>query len=199
MSLAFAALDGKLAAIDPAPLVAKVNQAVKEFGDALAAKVTDLFAPVKSAIEEAVNGIAAAVSSFDPAHLTDALKDAIQKLADTLDAPEVKSAIDAIRQTIDGAAKEINAISFSPVTGSVVVEIDDVTELLKKVDPDLLGMPAKLALTGAVALLPGDLKPVTDPVSAAFAELVEQGPKPVLAQVEGAAATTPRRGEALLA
>jgi hypothetical protein len=175
---------GKLAAIDPAPLVAKVNQAVKEFGDALAAKVTALFAPVKSAIEEAVKEIATAVSSFDPAHLVDALKDAIQKLVDTLDAPEVKSAIAAIRQTIDGAAKEINAISFSPLTGSVVVEIDDVTDLLKKLDPNLLGMPAKLALTGAVALLPADLKPVTDPVSAAFAQLVEQGPNPVLRKVE---------------
>jgi len=184
VSLAFDALNGKLAAVDPAPLVAKVNQAVKEFGDALAAKVTALFAPVKSAIEEAVKEIATAVSSFDPAHLVDALKDAIQKLVDTLDAPEVKSAIAAIRQTIDGAAKEINAISFSPLTGSVVVEIDDVTDLLKKLDPDLLGIPAKLALTGAVALLPADLKPVTDPVSAAFAELVEQGPNPVLKKVE---------------
>ena len=199
VSLAFAALDQKLAVIDPAPLVAQVNQAVKEFGDTLAAKVAELFAPVKTAIAGAVGEIAAAVSSFDPAQLADALEDAIQKLADTLDAPEVKSAIDAIHQTIEGAAKEINAISFSPLTGSVVVEIDGVTELLKKVDPALLGMPAKLALTGAVALLPDDLDPVTGPGRSSVCEPrrpgAQAGPRPS----RGRAAAPPRQGEWLLA
>ena len=199
VSLAFDALDGKLAAIDPAPLVAKVNQAVKEFGDALAAKVTDLFAPVKSAIEEAVNEIATAVSSFDPAHLVDALKDAIQKLADTLDAPEVKSAIDAIRQTIDGAAKEINAISFSPVTGSVVVEIDDVTELLKKARPGPAGNAGKARAHRRRRAAAGRSQAGDRSGVGRVRRTRRAGTETCSRASRGAAATTPRRGEALLA
>ena len=184
VALAFDALDDKLAAIDPAPLVAQVNQSIAALSQAIAQQVNALFAPVQSAIAQALGEIAAAVAGFDPTQLVDALEDAIQKLADVLAAPEVTGAIDAIRQTIEGVADQINALSFAPVTGGVVVEIDAVTALLKKVDPSLLGMPAKLALTGAVELLPDDLKPVTDPVQAAFGDLIDAGPKPILEQVE---------------
>jgi hypothetical protein len=184
VSLAFDQLDKALAQVDPAPLLAQVEQAIARFGEALQAKVDELFGPVRTAIAQGIAEIANAVSGFDPSAIVDALKDAIQKLADVLDAPEVKNAIAAIRQAIEAAADQIGALSFSPVTGSVIVEIDAVTELLKKLDPSKLGMPAKLALTGAVALLPDDLSPVTSPVEAEFATLVDVGPKPLLTQVQ---------------
>jgi len=185
VALAFDQLDQVLAQVDPAPLIAQVQQAITQFGQALQAKVQELFEPVRAAIAQGVGEIANAVSSFDPTVIVDALKDAIHQLAQVLDAPEVKNAIAAIRQTIEAAAGQISALSFSPVTGGVIVEIDAVTALLKKLDPSLLGMPAKLALTGAVALLPGDLSPVTTPVTAEFSALVDAGPKPLLTQVQG--------------
>ena len=183
VAVAFDGLDRALAAVDPAALVAQVQSAITRLGDALAARVEELFEPIRSAIAAAVSAITSAVNGFDPQAIVGALQDAIHSVAGVLQAAEVQDAMATIRGVIETATERINAISFSPVTGSVVVEIDAVTALLQKLQPDALGMPAKLALTGAVALLPGDLAPVTDPVENSFAQLVEAGPKPLLLQV----------------
>ena len=184
VAVAFDGLDSALASVNPAPLMAQVNQAITRLSDALAQRINELFEPIRSAIATAVGAISSAVSSFDPAAIVSALEDAINSVARVLQASEVQDAIAAIHSVIETATERVNALSFAPVTGSVVVEIDAVTALLQKLQPDALGMPAKLALTGAVALLPGDLAPVTDPVENSFAQLVEAGPKPLLLQVQ---------------
>ena len=179
-ALLFDELDRRLADIDIAPFMAEITDAIENFGNELEAKVAALFAPVKTAIAQAVGEIGDALGAFDPTQIVDALEDAIGKLTAALDAPEVKGAIDSIRQTIEAAAEQLKVLSFTPVTGAVIAEIDAVTAILNKIDPATLSPAIKLALTGAVAILPGDLEPVTDPLNAEFGTLVDAGPKPVL-------------------
>lgn len=182
-ALLFDELNRRLAEIDIAPLMAEIAGAIAHFGDELQARVAALFAPVKTAIAEAVGEIGGALGSFDPAEIVDALEDAIAKLTAVLGAPEIKGAIENIRNTIETAGKQLAVLSFTPVTGAVIEEISGITAVLNKIDPATLSPALKLALTGAVAVLPGDLAPLTDPLQAEFGTLVDAGPKPVLTVV----------------
>ena len=101
-----------------------------------------------------------------------ALEGAIDALAGVLSGSEVTQALDTITAAIDGAKQGLKTVSFTPVTDEVVGTIDQITRALQALDPSQLGMPAQLALQGAVALLPSDLTGVTNPIVDEFGQLV---------------------------
>ena len=83
--------------------------------------------------------------------------------------------------TIETTAQELEALSFAPIVDGIVDAIDAVAELLRGIDTAALGVPGQLALQAALALLPEDLTPATDPLIADFGALVESGPVPLVA------------------
>lgn len=180
----FAQADQLLAQVDVSQVTQGVQQAIAGFQSTLQQKVNDLFEPVRAAISDGVSQVSNAVSGFKPDDIIAALRDVIGKLSGALQSSDVQSAINSIHQAIEAATQQIQAISFTPLTGQVTASIDQVTDILKSIDPNLLSTEVKIALTGAVAILPGDLKPVSDPLVVEFGQLVDVGPKPILVQVE---------------
>jgi hypothetical protein len=183
-ALLFDQVDTLLAQVDTSSVTEAIQKAIADFQTALEQQADALFAPVKKAIADGVKAINDAVSGFSADEIVNALKDAIDKLAGVLDSSEVKSAVDTIHQAIESATQQLQIISFTPVTGEVIAGIDDITRKLKSIDPAKLSMTVKLALQAAVAILPGDLKPVTGPLAGEFGDLVDKGPKPLLVTIE---------------
>jgi hypothetical protein len=184
-ALLFNQVNQLLASVDTASVVAPIHQAIVDFQNTLQQQASALFGPLHSALADGVSKINDAVSGFKADDIINALKDAIDKLVGVLDSPDVKNAIGTIHQAIDTAVQQIQNISFTPVTGQVIAAIDDVTKILKSIDPHVLSTEVKLALKAAVAILPGDLKPITDPLVSEFDHLIDVGPKPLLVSVKG--------------
>ena len=144
---------------------------------------TELFAPARDAVHEVIDTIDEGVDAFDPADIVGALQDVIAELTGVLEDPDVASAIGSISTAIETAAQELEALSFAPIVDGIVEAIDAVAELLRGIDTAALGVPGQLALQAALALLPEDLTPATDPLIADFGALVESGPVPLVASV----------------
>ena len=168
-----------------------MEQAIGEFGDALVAQLTELFAPARDAVHEVIDTIEEGVDAFDPADIVAALQDVIAELAGVLEDPDVASAIGSISTAIEAAAQELEALSFAPIVDGIVEAIDAVAELLRGIDTAALGVPGQLALQGAVELLPEDLTPATDPLIVDFGALVESGPGAARRIRAGSARATP--------
>jgi hypothetical protein len=179
----FAELESVLDGVDVEALRAQVEQAIGDFGDALVAQLTELFAPARDGVHEVIDAIDEGVDAFDPADIVGALQDVIAELTAVLDDPDVASAIGSISTTIETTAQELEALSFAPIVDGIVEAIDAVAELLRGIDTAALGVPGQLALQAALALLPEDLTPATDPLIADFGALVETGPVPLVASV----------------
>src|SRR5262249_6758936 len=58
------------------------------------------------------------------------------------------------------------------------------TETFQNLDTSQLSMPVQLALQAALAILPSDLTPISDPLLDRLNKLIEEGPKPILDVVE---------------
>jgi hypothetical protein len=193
----FDELDRVLDEIDLSAITDAVRDALAEFVGGLERQVDALFAPVREALAEAIGTIADTVGEFDPEDVVGALTAAIGSLRDALTHPEVTAAIEAIRSTVEGVARDVQTISFSPITDAVVATIEEITAALRAIDPAALSPPVTIALNAAVALLPPDLTPVTDPLEAEFGVLVETGPMPLLESVRGQPALLLERINAL--
>jgi methyl-accepting chemotaxis protein len=179
----FDEVDRLLDEVDLSTVTDEVRAALESFTDALAQQVDALFGPMKAAIASAVGAIGGVLEQFDPEDVIDSLEEAIGSLADALDNPEVTALIGQIKGALEGVTGGVMTLSFRPVTDEVVAAINGVTEILRTLDPSLLSPPATLALNAAVALLPADLFPVTNPLKAEFRGLLETGPFPLLDQV----------------
>ncbi len=184
VAILFDQVDQALAHIDVTALTDSIEDAFREFGDGLKVQVANLFDPVREAISAGVTEIDTVISGFDPEDVIDALKKLLSDLTSVLAAPEVTEALGKIRQAIETAAQQIEALSFQPVTDQVVEGIGEVTTALKGVDPSQLNPALKIALNAAVAVLPKDLSPLTDPLVDEFGQLIETGPKPILQLIQ---------------
>ncbi len=128
---------------------------------------------------------------------SDALNDLISSLEGILGgaADAAKEIGDALQQTAD----QIKNVSFAPITDEVIHEIDAVTDSLKAIDTSQLTPPLQLALQAALAVLPEDLSPITDPLVDDFDQAVEQSAVPALDEVRREPAAAARPGQAVRA
>lgn len=165
---------------DPQELLDEMEAAMDEFRLELENAAGELFAPITDAIETALSTLDDAANDFDPSVIIDALSGFLEDVAGIFDEGPVKEALDTLQQGIQSVTASVQAIHFSPVTDLVNDEIEGITAALNAVDPDTLSTEARLALTAAAALLPGDLDPVTDPLVDGFETLVDTVPKPLV-------------------
>src|SRR5436305_605760 len=170
----------QLDVIDPAALLHEVQTAIDGFHAALANQLQGLFAPVRDAIAAAVTQIGEGLKAFNPADVVKALQDALGKLAGVLKRPEVLGAVNAIRDAIKGTADDLGKISFAPLADQVIAEIDKLTQSFQALDTSQLSTAEKLGLQAALAVLPSDLTPISDPLLARLGQAIAQGPLPLL-------------------
>ena len=169
--------------LDTSAITDALKSALDQFGTAVTNQLTSLFAPIKQILEDAIGELDTAVDGFNPQSLVQALNDLIDDLAGVLDDPAITAARDQIAAAFNSAEQQLGSLSFSPVTDEVLQAIDTITKALKALDPATLSAPVQLALQGAVALLPGDLDPLTDPLLDDFQTLVDEGPGVLVDQV----------------
>jgi hypothetical protein len=180
----FSEVEAAIAKIDTAALIDEVKAAIQRLGDELRQLITKLFQPVKAAITAIVQAIESGINAFDPAQIVDALREVIDNISGVLTDPEIAGAANEIRSAIDTAAKQIEQLSFTPITDTVVAAIDEVTKALESIDTSKLNVMAQGALQAAVAILPPDLTPITGPVTVEFDALVDAGPVPLVNAVK---------------
>jgi DNA-binding FrmR family transcriptional regulator len=180
----FSQVNERLAQVDVAAIVQQVETTIQAFKTQLIETLSNLFTPVRAAIGQVITSISASVAAFDPTTVIDALRDAIQVVTGILKDPAVISTLNQIRGALDGVTQQLKTLSFSPIVDQVIAAIDDLAAILSSIDTSLLSTPLQLSLQAALAILPEDLTPVTDPLIAEFGQLIESGPAPLLTTVQ---------------
>lgn len=180
----FAQVESLLQQVDIQAIVDQVKDAIGEFAVQLTQQIVSLFQPVRSAITQIVQTIGSTIDQFDPEAIIAALRQVIQAITSVFQDPSVVAALTQIRKAIETATTQLKDLSFTPLTDQVVTAIEDVTNALKLIDPSLLDTALKLSLQAALAVLPEDLTPITNPILDEFGTLVEQGPVPLLETVK---------------
>jgi len=176
----FGELDGLLTQVDVAALVHQVEVAIAAFKTQIIETLSTLFQPVRAVVNQLITTIHDAIDQFDPEVIVNALKEAIQVVTGILEDPNVVSALTQIRGALTTVTQQLQALSFSPLVDQVVTAIEELSGVFATIDTSVLSTPLKLALQAALALLPEDLTPVTDPLIAEFGQLIETGPVPLL-------------------
>ncbi len=172
-----------LGELDTAAVASRFETALGAFRKGLEVRLKTLFAPVRDLLTDALGAIDDAVKKFDPATVTAALNDLITELAEVLAGDDVAAARKQIEAAFASAEKAVGAMSFAPVVDEVVDAIGEITAALKALDPATLSPPLQLALQGAVALLPSDLDPLTDPLLVEMDDAVSTGPAALVEQL----------------
>ncbi|MEM6262058.1 MAG: hypothetical protein AAGI38_06085 [Bacteroidota bacterium] len=178
VSVMFDEVDTLLDQVDTTAITTAIEQAIQDFEQEVQQQIDNLFGPVRSAIQDALNLIDGAVDDFDPEAILDALREAIQALTGVLSDPSILNALGEIKSTLESAVEELNQLSFTPVNDAVVGQIDEVTATLNTIDPDELSTELKLALSAALALLPGEdfINQLKDELIQRFEDMVQLGP-----------------------
>ncbi len=166
--------------IDTQSVTDQIKAAIQSFAAQLTKQLQTLFKPVRNAVAQILGTIDEGIEGFDPKELIEPLREAIQSLTRVLKDPGVLAPLTDIRSAIDGGTKQLENLSFAPAVDPVVAVIDEMTAALQRIDTSKLDMATKIALQGALLVLPEDLTSVTDPINAQFGVLVETGPVPIL-------------------
>lgn len=173
------AIDG----IDTGAALTSVNSAVQHYATQLRTQLTTGFASVRSALETAMTELGNAVDSFDPAALHSEVENVIDTISAVFDNPDVQGAIAQLQQLGD-LADNLDAISFTPISDTVIEGINSIKSALDAIDESSLDPPLPQMLGTAMSALPADTAPLTDPLVDRLGDLVEQGPVAVLEQIK---------------
>lgn len=180
----FGQLESVLDEVDIVAVVTQVEDAINNFKDELVGQLTNLFAPVREAISVVVENITLATNSFDPQAIIDSLNGAIDTLAGVFTDSPVGAALMELRAKLDKISEQVGALSFEPVTDEVVKAIEEVTKILQAISATQLAPPLQMALQSALAVLPDDLQPITEPIVVEFEGIIAAGPIPLLESVQ---------------
>jgi hypothetical protein len=179
----FEQVEGLLDQIDTQAAADQAETAIQDFAQQLNQQLLALFQPAHDAVAQVLQSIGDGLDSFDPEEVIDALRQAIDSLAGVLEDPAVNSALTQIRDALGTATTQLDQLSFTPLTDQVVAAIEEVAAALQSIDTSQLNPILQAALQAALAVLPEDLTPITDPLIDEFDELIETGPVPILENV----------------
>ncbi|MFY9940593.1 MAG: hypothetical protein WAK57_00340, partial [Desulfobacterales bacterium] len=182
----FGQVENLLDGFDTAAMVQSVEDAIDRFETELTGRITALFEPVRAAVAGLVDLISEqagnVLSEETLAPLRTALEDAVTAVAGVLDG--AADTLGSIRDALEKVKDQIEQLSFAPLTDGVVDGLESIADALAGIDPSLLNAALEAALQAALAVLPDDLQPLTDPLIDEFGELVESGPVPLVAKVK---------------
>lgn len=169
--------------IDTQAVADQVEAAIQDFAQQLNQQLLALFQPARDGVAQVLQSIDNGLDSFDPEEVIGALQQAIDTLAGVLEDPAVDAALTQIRDALAAATTQLEQLSFAPLTDQVIAAIEGVTAALQIIDTEQLNPILQAALQGALAVLPDDLTPITDPLIEEFDDLIETGPVPMLETV----------------
>lgn len=133
-------------------------------------------APVRGAVSGVVGNISDAVDAVDLQAVVEGLRDVVERLVGVLDLPEIAQPLEAIRSAVKQAEDGVASFSFTPAVDPIVAGIDGVTEKLRAINPDDLSDTVKMALAGALAVLPENLQSPIGTLTVGFDGIVSAGP-----------------------
>jgi phage-related protein len=171
----FSQVSSLVEAVDIASLMGQLTAAV----DGLKIQIDQLLSPVRDTIGQVVTTISQGIDAFHPQDLVTALNNLMSSLTATL--TQFAQPIQDIANAVQDAEKQLKGLSFAPVTDQVVGEIGQVTTALQALGHVPLSPAIELALQGAVALLPHDLHFATGPIETEFDQIVDAGPRALVA------------------
>jgi hypothetical protein len=169
----FGQVESLLDEVDIEGIMSQVDEAILDFQETLTQQIASFFEPVSTAVTQVITSISEAVDKFDPEDIKEALQTAIQKLTDIINDETVVSSITGIRDTLESVTRQLEALSFTPLTNAVIDKIEELTQTLQSIDTSQLNAALQMALKAALAALPDDIKPITDPLIEEFGEIVE--------------------------
>ncbi len=180
----FSAVEGLLDEVDTTAMIAEAEAAIDQFKVLLIQQLSDAFAPVREVIRSVVTQIDEAVDDFKPDTVVQPIKDALGDIAGVFEDRDVVDALDTVRNGLAEVTQLVQDLSFTPVIDEVVAAIEEMAAALETIDADELSALLKAALSAALAVLPEDITPVTDPIVDEFGELVDAGPVPLVEAVK---------------
>lgn len=180
----FAELESLVDHLDTKAQVDRIEAGIGAFKIELVKRIETLFAPVRDAISQVIKGADKQIDAFSPDDVVEALRAAMTNLAAVFTDPDVVSAMDTIRNTVDSVRIQIDGLSFAPLTDEIIAGISEIAEALGSIDPSKLNPALEVALQAALAILPNDLQIMTDPLVGEFDGMVESGPVVLLEGVK---------------
>lgn len=180
----FADLNQQIEGIDLSAIIDQLQEDIDNFVQSLIDDLSEAFATVNTAISEQIEQVDTSLDNFSPEAIIDALRSAIEGIADVLSSPDVLGKIEKIQAAIQQVIDAIESLSFTPVTDVVIDQIDEVSGTLSTIEESELNPVLKTALQAALAILPESIQPLTDPLIDEFDELVQAGPVTLLDRVK---------------
>jgi hypothetical protein len=177
---AFAEVETAVQALPLDALATEIRAGITEIGTTIEREIQDAFAPLRDALAEAVQAISDAIDTLDPQAISDAVTDAVARITAILQDPAVIGAAAEIRSTLDQVAEAAGSLSFAPVTDQVIALIEQMEAGLRALDDTELNDALMGMLNAALAVLPPDLRPVTQPLIDDLGVKIEQGPVELL-------------------
>ena len=108
---------------------------------------------VRGAVEAAVDVVANATETFDPAALVEPLRDALDRLAAMLDDPELQSAFARVGAALEAATSALEGVNLSGAADEAIGNIEVIETKLAEIDPAAIPDPLKPAIAQAVAVV----------------------------------------------
>ncbi|GAK58615.1 hypothetical protein U27_05589 [Candidatus Vecturithrix granuli] len=180
----FGKVESLLDEIDTYALINQIKNAIEDFEVELIQQIKSLFALARDAVAQIISSINGQMDKFSPEDVIAALRQMMASLTSVFNDAAVVSAINDIRKTLDQVKTQIEQLSFAPLTAQVISGIEEISVTLKSIDTSALNATLQAALQVALALLPDDIKPLTDPLIGEFDNLVESGPVSLLQSVQ---------------
>lgn len=108
---------------------------------------------VRGAVEAAVDAVANAAQTFDPAALVAPLRDALEQLAALLDDPELQSAFAQVSVSLDAAMLALDGVDLSGAADEAIRNIEAIEVKLAAIDPADIPEAAKPVIAQAVKVV----------------------------------------------
>lgn len=170
-------------AIDLEALREQAEQALEDATTQLRELITQPLSSAASALGEAMTALRDAIDAIDPEALTEPIREAIQALGDLIQQEAVQR-LTQILQQLEALALTIAELSFAPVADEVIAAVEDLKQIIQDIDIASLPDPGPALISGAMALLPQSLTPLTDPLIANLDQQLAGAPTQLLEQVK---------------
>lgn len=180
---AFAEVETAVAGLPLDDLATEVRNGITQIGNSIEQEIQRAFAPLHDALADAIQAISDAIGTLDPQAISDAVTTAVAQISSILQDPNVVAAADEIRSALDQAAQSAGSLSFAPVTDEVIALIEQMEAGLRALDDTELNDALIGLLNTALAVLPPDLRPVTQPLIDDLGVKIEQGPVELLEEI----------------
>lgn len=138
---------------------------------------------LKEDVRKAVKGLLENLENLPITGLFSEINTAVETVQKSLN--ELEGSLDSGVEEVKKVLAKLEELSFAPLSDAVIAEIDDLRKRLKKMNPNALSDPEKLAIKAALAFLDGfDIKNVIQEKAKEGFDKARDAVKPLLDDLE---------------